>query len=407
MQDWLAVLRRHRVVRASATAIFLYGFAGAATSPYQAVIGIRELGLTDRAYAAIVLAASVANVVLSVATGVLADRLHSYRLPLIILSSCGVLGYGMVWALPSAPVFVLAMIGPLALFHATNPMLFGNLKVQVRGLDLGETAIVNALMRMMISLSWVLVPGLVAFALRGQDSLMQAWAISALAAAGCLALIATGVTPRGTAAPPALPRRPVLADLAELMRPRVLIPVMGVALISQVLHVNATVLPLILTGQAQGNAADIGLTVGMVAALEVGFMFLWVAAARRLPLTRALLLAAGVYLGYLVGLAFATQPWQVYLVSIAAGFAAAGIISLPITYLLELLRDQPGLSASLIAVNIFLGGALGALIFALGSGWGGYPLAAVLSGLAGLGGALLLVMHERRDDAPDHAGSLR
>ena len=59
MRLWPEILRRHRVVRASAAAIFLYGVAGAATSPYQSVIGIRELGLSDNAYAAIALAASV------------------------------------------------------------------------------------------------------------------------------------------------------------------------------------------------------------------------------------------------------------------------------------------------------------------------------------------------------------
>ena len=47
MRLWFDILRRHRVVRASAAAIFLYGVAGAATSPYQSVIGIRELGLSD------------------------------------------------------------------------------------------------------------------------------------------------------------------------------------------------------------------------------------------------------------------------------------------------------------------------------------------------------------------------
>ena len=73
-----------------------------------------------------------------------------------------------------------------------------------------------------------------------------------------------------------------------------------------------------------------------------------------------------------------------------------GIISLPISYLLDLIRDRPGLSASLIAVNMFLGGALGATIFAAGTALGGYGTAALLSGAAGVLGAGLLVALERK-----------
>ena len=72
------------------------------------------------------------------------------------------------------------------------------------------------------------------------------------------------------------------------------------------------------------------------------------------------------------------------------------MISLPISYLLDLIRDRPGLSASLIAVNMFAGGALGAGVFGLGTAIGGYAVAAILSGLGGTLGAALLVGLERR-----------
>lgn len=420
MGAWFSILRHHRLVRASAAAIFLYGFAGAATSPYQAVVGIRELGLSDRAYAAIALAASVANVVLAIGIGMLSDRFQSYRRPLIFVSSFGILGYGMIWAIPSTLTFTIAMIGPLALFHATNSMLFGNVRANIDRFNDEEAGIVNALMRMMISLSWVLVPGAVALLLIGRDSMIAAWAIAALVAAACLICIAfwlepdhkptTEALPEGgtgtaTVAPttgrpdrPAQVRlnRSALSDLGAILHPGIIARVLGVALISQVLHVNNAILPLILTGQANGTAEDIGFNVGMVAALEVAFMILWVRIARTMHLTTALAINSVIYLCYLAGIASASTPWHVYAASVAAGFAAAGIISLPISYLLDLIRDRPGLSASLIAVNMFFGGALGAGIFAVGTGVGGYPAAAILSGAAGVLGALLLVALERR-----------
>lgn len=419
MRLHLSILRRHSVVRASAAAIFLYGVAGAATSPYQAVLGIRELGLSDRAYAGIALAAAVSNVILSITFGMVSDRFRTYRLPLIFVSSFGIVGYGAIWAFPSAAVFALATVGPLALFHATNSMLFANVRAHTDRFDAEEATTVNALMRMMISLAWVLVPGAVGLAMQGRGTMIGAWAIAAGLSACTLAVIAFWLEPDHRPASEAVPSggtgtarvaptagradRPAqvrlshpLPGLAQILSPAIALPILGVALISQVLHVNATVLPLIVTGRAGGHPDDIGAIVGMVAALEVAFMFFWSHVTRGLHLTHALLITAALYLCYLSALALASAPWQAYAASVVAGFAAAGIISLPISYLLDLIRDRPGLSASLIAVNMFLGGALGAGIFAAGSALGGYGAAAVLSGLAGVLGAGLLVALERR-----------
>lgn len=422
MGPWITILRRHRVVRASAAAIFLYGFAGAATSPYQSVVGICELGLSDREYAMLAFAASIANVVLAIAIGALSDRFRSYRRPLIFVASFGIIGYGAIWAAPSPQMFVLATVGPLALFHATNSMLFGNVRAQTARFDPDEANIVNALMRMAVSLSWVLVPGAVGLMLTGRDSMIGSYLIAAITAASCLMTIALWLEPDqppaqppelqpegGTGTAPVAPSsgrtdRPVqvrlpnsiLGDLAQVLHPRLLVAVLGVALISQVLHVNATVLPLITLGQAGGRAEDVGFAVGMVAALEVAFMFFWTWSLRHLHLTTALAISTVIYLGYLLGIAMASEPWHIFAASVLAGIGAAGIISVPISYLLDLIRDRPGLSASLIAVNMFLGGAFGAGVFALGAAIQGYSVAAILSGLIGISGAFILIILERQ-----------
>ncbi len=393
MRLWIDTLRHHRIVRVSALAIFLYGFAGAATSPFQSHIAIRELGLSDSTYALVILTASVANLVMAIAAGLLSDRLHSYHRPLIFVSAFGILGYGLIWAFPAPLIFALATIGPLALFHATNSMLFGAVRARTARFGAEETRIVNALMRIMISLSWVLVPGIVGLLLRGQQSMIAAYLIAALGAGACLLTIALGMEDEKVTVPTA--PRPATADLRLFLAPGLLGRVLGVALISQVLHVNAAVLPLIVTGQAGGLPEDIGFLVGMVAGLEVVFMVFWAWAVRDHHLTPALLIAATLYFAYLTGIAFASAPWQIYAASLIAGFAAAALISLPITYLLDLIRGRPGLSASLLAVNMFAGGALGAEVFAVGTGLGGYAAAALLSGALGVAGAGLLVVLER------------
>lgn len=408
MGPWLEILRRHRVVRASAAAIFLYGFAGAATSPYQSLIAIRELGMSDRAYAALSLTSSLAYVAMAIAVGLISDRYRSYRRPLIFVTSFGILGYGMVWAFPSVPSFALATLLPLALFHSTNSMLFGNVRAVSDRFDPEEARIANALMRMMISLSWVVMPGAVGLVLAGRQSMIGAYLIAALVAAAILLVVTfwlepdtrhrlvTEVLPEGEVAPEPVTRPAALQDLRLVLAPGLLLRVLGVALISQMLHINGAVLPLIVTGSAHGQPEDVGFLVGLVAVLEVIFMVFWARATRRLALTHALMICAILYLGYLAAIALASAPWQVYAASLLAGFAAAGMISLPISYLLDLIKDRPGLSASLIAVNMFAGGGLSAGVFALGTGLGGYGTAAVLSGLAGCAGAALLIGLERK-----------
>ncbi|MBI1172307.1 MFS transporter [bacterium] len=399
MGPWLNILRRHRVMRAAAAAIFLYGFAGAATSPFQSMIAIRELGMSDHAYAALALAASVAYVVMAIAVGLVSDRFQSYRRPLIVVSAFGILGYGMVWVLRSAPSFALATLGPLALFQSINSMLFGTVRAHAARFDTEEARIANALMRIMISLSWVLMPGVVGLMLSGQPSMIAAYLIAALVAVGILLTVTLGLEPDASAppqSPPAQDARRPWQEMALILNPGLLARVFGVALISQMLHINATVLPLIVTGAARGRAEDVGFLVGLVAVLEVIFMVFWARASRRMTIAQALLICAVLYLAYLAAMALATATWQIYLASLVAGFAAAGMISLPINYLLDLIRDRPGLSASLIAVNACAGGGLGAGIFALGTSLGGYSGAAVLSGTAGTLGALMITFLERR-----------
>ena len=75
---------------------------------------------------------------------------------------------------------------------------------------------------------------------------------------------------------------------------------------------------------------------------------------------------------------------RVHAASVLGGIAAAAIITLPIPYLLGLIAGRPGLSASLMAVNQFLGAGIGAAVFAAGTALGGYPAAAALAGAAGL-----------------------
>ena len=124
----LPAVFRHPTIRVSTLAIFLYGFAGAATSPYQSVIGIRELGLSNSTYSALMLAAAAVNVIVSLSVGNLADRLGNYRGMLLGVSVFGVAGYGLVYVIPAPAIFVTSALLLLPVFNAINPLLFANVR---------------------------------------------------------------------------------------------------------------------------------------------------------------------------------------------------------------------------------------------------------------------------------------
>ena len=395
MSAFLTILRRHPVARAGAAGLFLFGFAGAAVSPFLPVVAIRELGMPDAAYSLLIFAAAVANVLASVAIGLLADRRAGYRRPLLAATALGAAGYATVWLLPSALTLALVLVGPLAAYNASNALIFAKVRSHAPEFTPAEAHDVGALLRLMISLAWILMPGATGLLLAGRATLLPAFLVAAVLAGTGFAVLAVGLPPdraRSADGP-----RAGLADLRAFADPGLLLRVTALALASSTLHVNAAVLPLIVTGRAGGTVADVGVIVGYVALLEVVFIFVWAHVARRLPMPVALTASLALYLAYLVALATARGMPQVHAASVLGGIAAAALITLPIPYLLGLIAGRPGLSASLMAVNQFLGAGIGAGIFAGGTALGGYPAAAALAGAAGLaGGALLLALDRRQ-----------
>ena len=73
-----------------------------------------------------------------------------------------------------------------------------------------------------------------------------------------------------------------------------------------------------------------------------------------------------------------------------SGLGAAAIISIPITYLQDLIADRPGLGSSLIAVNMFLSAGIGSLVFAIGTYFSDYGGASILGAAFGLAGIVML-----------------
>ncbi|WP_152048748.1 MFS transporter [Aureimonas psammosilenae] len=387
---------RDPVIRASMLTIFFFGFSGAATVPYQSVIGVRELGLGDSYYAALILLAATVNVCVSVAVGALADRIGRYRSLMLVVTLFGVTGYGAVFWLPSKASFVLAVLLLLPVYNSVNALLFANVRSVANRMEGSDAGAVNSAARAMISLSWVLVPGIVAFALAGRDTMLPAYLFASAAAFACVLLVLFLLPPERPGGPSAAIPLADRLPFQVAMSPKRLVRILAVAMLSSMVHASDQTLPLILTGQAGGAMTDIGMVVGGIAALEVVLIFFWARVQSRIGSVPALAAGAVIYVAYLATLGFASQPWHVYLLAVPAAVGAAALISLPITYLQDLIRERPGLGSSLISVNFFLSAGICACIFALGTSIAGYAGAARLGAAMGVSGLALLLFLERR-----------
>lgn len=382
---------RDPTIRVSMLAIFAFGFAGAATSPYQSVVGIRELGLSNGLYSALIFCAAAVNVIVSILLGNLADRIGEYRTMMLTVAIFGILGYGAVYVVPAQATFVLAALFLLPIYGSLNSLLFANVRVATNGMERNDVSTVNSGVRAMISLSWVLVPGITGALLANSASMLPAYLFAALACAVCFGLIA-GFLPRQSGTDKAATRHlSYLAALGEVISPPVFVRVIAVALISSTLHVNGAILPLVVTGAAHGTVADIGVLVGIVALLEVVFIVVWGRAQRIMSHVTALGIGTVIYVVYLLLLGLASAPWHMYALTLISGIGAAALISIPITYLQDLIAERPGLGSALISVNIFLSAGLSALLFALGTAVSSYSGTAIIGAFAGLLGLAMLL----------------
>ncbi len=394
MTRFLPDVFRNPTVRVSMLAIFAFGFAGAATSPYQAVIAIRELGLSNGLYSALIFAAAAVNVTVSILLGNLADKLGEFRRLMLSVAVFGIFGYGAVYVFPAQATFVLSALLLLPIYNALNSLLFANVRATTNGMPRADVATVNSGVRAMISLSWVLVPGFVGILLSRSTSMLPAYLFASLACLVCLCLIAAFLPRQSGTDNAATHHLSYLAALAEVISPRVFLRVIAVALISSTLHVNGAILPLIVTGPAHGTVGDIGILVGIVALLEVVFIVVWGRAQRIMSNVTALAIGTIIYVVYLLLLGFASAPWHVYALTLVSGVGAAALISIPITYLQDLIAERPGLGSALISVNIFVSAGLSALLFAIGTGVSGYSGTAIIGAAAGLCGLCLLLFFD-------------
>ncbi|MDE1995571.1 MAG: MFS transporter [Rhizobiaceae bacterium] len=395
-----ALLRiiRDPYLRIPTLTLFVLGFTYASTLPYQSIIGINELGLSDSSYSVLIFAAAAINVSASVLLGILSDTLGDRRPLVLALTTAGVLGFGLIYVLRSAWIFIFCVLFLIPISNSTFSILFGSVRARTNDLDSREAVSVTSTVRAVYSGSWALMPGLVGLYLAQSQSMMPAYAVASTASLSCFCLYFFFV-PRGERNTSARSQGEggFLSSLARLLEPSILIRLGSMALITGTQRLSTTLSPLIITHAAHGTVVTVGFVSGGVAFLEMPFMLFWGAMMRRFHNVHVLIAGAIIYSIYLVLVSFATAPWHIYALIGINSCGAAAILCVPISYLQDLIADKPGLGSSLISVNLFLSGGVAAILFAIGttiSDYSGTALVGAASGLIAV--VLMLALDSRR-----------
>lgn len=371
--------------------IFVQGCAYGSTLPYLGVTAIGALGMSDQAYSALTVVASIMTVTISVSLGILSDGMGDRRRMISLLALAGMIGYGAIFLFPSIPVFVVATAFIIPFSQAVHSLLFASARIETSTLSSRDAAAVNTVVRSFMSASWVVMPAILGLALAQSANMIGAWG----AAATCTLLVA--IASLLLLAPPKEPNEPgntgqsaFFDALRELVRADMLVRMVAMAAVTGTTRLATMIWPLILTLELGGSTRDVGFIAALIALIEIPFMLLAAFLLKRFSLLVLIVASALLYGLHMVGFVFATAPWHFYALAVPGAATAAALLSLPITYFQDLFPTRPGLGTAFMPINSFLGNAVSAGTFAAGAHFFGYSgtawlgLVLALAGVAGL-----------------------
>jgi MFS family permease len=394
MPSAFSSILRDQKIRVPTLTLVTLAFTYASTMPYQSIIGITELGMSDHTYSALIFVSALVNVATSLTLGIWSDKLGDRRPLVLALSVSGMIGFGLIYEFRNVAVFMVGILLFIPISNATYAILFASVRAATNSMDRGEAASITATVRALFSGSWALAPGLIGLYLINSQSMTPAYGIAGLASLVCFCLyfFLAGKEPKQQASH----ATPIgfFASLGRVFSPYVLVRVGILSLLFGLQRLNSITLPLIITHAAGGSVGDVGFTAGMVALLEMPFMLMWGSLQKRFRNVHVLAAGALIYCAYLALVSLATAPWQIYALAIINACGAAAILSVPITYMQDLIADRPGLGSSLLSVNAFVSNGLAAAIFAIGTSFTSYSGTALLGAGIGMVGIVLLLIVE-------------
>ena len=394
------MIRAFRLIGADATlrlmilAMLLQGGFAASIGTYQSLIAVTVFGLSDNAYALVLLASLAVSVTASIGVGILTDQRPSRRVLALCAAASMVGGALLVLAGQTATAFVLAHVLLLPVTGTLFGQLFAVARLVTAPLPRADRDGIMAIIRATFALPFVVLLALWGLLFEAGLPLLAVYGFTALSGAVLMALIALR-WPRDAQAPWVEVKSGLgfRASLAEMLHGPVLIRVFLIGAIHSGSALSGVIVGLLLNAVPGRGPGDVGAFFAVFVVVEIAVTLS--IGALRAHFRRLHIIAAGVVIyasGMLLLPLLAATP-ALWLVCLPYGAGGAMIYALAIGYLQDQLGGRAGAGASLLALQQIAAQGLSAVVFALGAALGGYGLAAVMGAVvmvAAMGAVLWL-----------------
>lgn len=372
--------------------LLLLGAHNAALYPYQSLIAIERIGLSETAFAALMALASAVAVAASVLIGMIGDHSGRRRSLALAAAVASVIGMGLMLTAPGVASLVIThgvLIPVASTLYGQGFALAGLTMAQ----DPALRDAVQPAIRASMSLAFLALLIFFTFAFaRGLD-VMAVYDAGAVMALGLLLLIALR-WPADSANP--APQSPRLGmAFAAIARPAILLRMAMLGAVTSAAMVYMVLVSLIFDATPGRDASDVALYVGMIAGWEVPFMLALPRMAARISRVSLIALGTALYCSHLVLMPLLAGSALIWLLPAVAGLGGALILTLPIGYYQDLMHGRPGGASALIALQRLVSDICAALVFAVGMTLGGPLLTAVLGTMVALMGAFGLWRADR------------
>ncbi len=394
MRAYPAILR-HPNLRLVGLIMALLGMHNASVYPYQSLIAIERIGLSEHAFSLMLVLASASSVTASVLMGILSDHYGHRRRIAAVTALSSTTGIALILFAPSPLTFWIGqgILLPVAwsIYGQTFTLarLASPAEGQSRDATMGALRSFLSLGFMVMLMVWIL-----AFS-RGADE-MSVYITGGIASLGMSLAVLLLWPPDGQAG---LARPEPGQSLGQTFRAVAHLHILSRLLFIGALAVSGSVyfvlVSLVFDASPLRGPDDVALFVGMVAGWEVPFMLLLPRMTRRLPRATVMALAALVYAANLAFLPFLCDTPLIWVLPLLAGAGGAIVITLPILYYQDLVSGRPGTAAALLALQKLVVDALTAGIFALGMTLGAYGTVALIGTAVALTGAACLWLADR------------
>ena len=395
-----SLILAHPTLRLIGAALLLFGALNASVYPYQSLIAIDQLGLTEPEFALILVLASITAVTISVLFGVIGDQRGNRRRIALVTSAAAALGIALMLFAPGPISFILChgLLIPVA------SSIFGQLFALARLASPSDPVARDKIMLTIRALMSVSFLGMLVFwtyAFGAGADVMSIYVSAGIAAIGMLVLICASWPRDGATAwqdnPSGLNFKQAMAEIA---RPFVLSRLLLLGAINSAGVLYMVLVSLVFDAATFRDASDVALYVGLIAGWEVPFLLLLPRLTARISRSTLIAVGAAVYTLHLIAMPLLADTPYIWAMTLVAGLGGTAMISLPIAYYQDLLHGRPGTAGAMLALQKLVADVLAAAAFAIGTILGGYQTVSILGAIIAIIGAFGLFWADRHTKAP-------